>query len=148
MLKLSKFKIKCSFFESPSGIYPLEWLRKVTFSLSPESLSSRLNIFPKDKLSHRGILNFIFTGRVSIMRVMPDWDRVNAQVPTYNSMKNVSKNCGHSTVIMVKISVSLISSSFSDSWLCRVQCAPRTLRMHEKLLNIFLIQSLKELLTS
>lgn len=27
MLRLSKFKIKSFFFESPSGIYPLEWLR-------------------------------------------------------------------------------------------------------------------------
>lgn len=61
--------------------------RKVTISLSPESHSSRLNIFPKDKLSLTESLNLMFSGKVSIVCIMPDWGRVIAQVTSAPSLQ-------------------------------------------------------------
>lgn len=72
MMKLSKFKRDSCFLNVPAVFILLNGLyRKAMASFPLESLSSRLNIFPKDKQSHRDSLDLMITGRVSILGVMP-----------------------------------------------------------------------------
>lgn len=108
--------------------------RKVTISLSPESLSSRLSIFPKDKLSHRDSLILMFTGRVSVISVVPDRGSFTAQVPlapslqlyeehlqelwTFNSYHNQNFSFSHFLFLqwLLTLQNAMCSKNFRNVW--------------------------------
>lgn len=113
--------------------------KKVTISLSPESLSSRLNNFRKDKISHRDSLNLAFTGRVSTICVMPDCGRVTAQVRLAPSLQQYKEYLQEVWTFNSDHGQNFSFSHFLFfQWLLTLQNTIRSknLRMYEKLLNI------------